>query len=123
MAIFVSNGPVLTITGQNWVTLGNISVPVLVVIVFTQRLSVIRIQSVTVFTNFTYLWRDYSEGQRSRSSKNEGQGHKKLRTQLFCTFFMVNFLTHGAYSGSCHSSKVKGQGHLKVKFGAIVSYH
>ena len=49
----------------------------LVGIVFTQRLSVIRIQSLTVFTNFPYLWQGYSEGQRSRSSKNEGQGHKK----------------------------------------------
>ena len=46
----------------------------MVVIVFTQRLSVIRIQPVTVFSNFTYLWHGYSEGQRSRSSKNEGQG-------------------------------------------------
>ena len=54
MATIVSNGPVfLTIMGQNWVIRGNISVPVLVVFVFTQRLSVIRIQSVTVFSNFT----------------------------------------------------------------------
>ena len=95
----------------------------LVVIVFTQRLSVIRIQSVTVFTNFTYLWREYSEGQRSRSSKNEGQCHKKTAKIAFCTILMVKLLTNGAYSGSCHSSKVKSQGHLKVKFGAIVSYH
>ena len=95
----------------------------LVVIVFTQRLSVIRIQSVTVFTNFTYLWCGYSEGQRSRSSKNEGHSHKNYENSFFCIIFMVNFLTHGAYSGSYHSSKVKGQGHLKVKSGAIVSYH
>ena len=79
MAIFVSNGPVFDNYGSKFVTRGIILVPVLVVIVFTQRLSAIRIQSVTVFTNFTYLWRGYSEGQRSRSSKNEGQGHKKLR--------------------------------------------
>ena len=95
----------------------------LVVIVFTQRLSSIMIQSVTVLNSFTYLWRDYSEGQMSRSSKNEGQGHKNYEKSLFCSIFMLKFLTHGAYLGSCHSSKVKGQGHLKVKFGAIVSYH
>ena len=55
----------------------------LVVIVFTQRLSVIRIQSVTVFTNFTYFWHGHSEGQRSRSSKYEGQGHKKTTKIAF----------------------------------------
>ena len=108
---------------QNRVFRGNISAPVLVVIVFTQRLSVIRIQLVTVFSNFTYLWHGYSEGQRSRSSKNEGQGHVKLRKKHFCSIFVVKFLTHGAYSESCHSQKVKGQGHLKVKFDAIVPYH
>ena len=37
--------------------------------------------------------------------------------------FVVKFLTYGAYSGSCHSQKVKGQGHLKVKFDAIVPCH
>ena len=95
----------------------------LVVIVFTQLLSVIRIQSVTVFSNFTYLWHGYSEGQRSRSPKNEGQGHVKLRKSHFCSIFVVKCLTHGAYSGSCHSPKVKGQGHLKVKFDAIAPYH
>ena len=95
----------------------------LVVIVFTQRLSVIRIQSVTVISNFTYLWYGYSEGQRSRSSKNEGQGHVKLQKKHFCSIFVVKFLTHGAYSVTCHSPKVKGQGHLKVKFDAIVPYH
>ena len=95
----------------------------LVVIVFTQRLSVIRIQSVTVFSNFTYLWHGYGEGQRSRSSKNEGQGHVKLQKYHFCSIFVVKFLTHGAYSVTCHSPKVKGQGHLKVKFDAIVPYH
>ena len=78
MAILVLNGPFLTSMGQNLVTRGNISVSVLVVIVFTQRLSAITIQSVIVLNYFTYLWRDYSEGQRSRSSKNEGQGHKEL---------------------------------------------
>ena len=57
------------------------------------------------------------------SSKNEGQGHKKLQKYHFGSIFVVNVLTHGGYSGSCHSSKVKGQGHLKVKFGAIVPYH
>ena len=55
--------------------------------------------------------------------KVKGQGHKKYEKSLFCSIFMLKFLTHGAFSGSCHSSKVKGQGHLKVKFGAIVSYH
>ena len=95
----------------------------LVVIVFTQRLSVIGIQSVTACTNLTYLWRGYSEGQRSRSSKKKVKVTKNYEISFFCTIFMVKILTHGAYSGSCHSSKVKGQGHLKVKFGAIVSYH
>ena len=37
----------------------------------------------TVFTNFTYLWRGYSENQWSRSSKNEGQGHKKTTKIAF----------------------------------------
>ena len=46
-----------------------------------------------------------------------------MKRSLFCLIFMLKFLTHGAYSGSCHSSKVKGQGLSKVKFGAIVSYH
>ena len=77
----------------------------------------------TVFTNFTYLWRGYSEDQRSMSSKNEGQGHKKNYENSFLHNFYGKILTHGAYSGSCHSSKVKGQSHLKVKSGAIVSYH
>ena len=95
----------------------------LVIIVFTQRLSVIRIQSLTVFTKFTYLWHGYSEGQRSRSSKNEGQGHNKTTKIAFLLNSYGNILTHSAYSGSCHSSKVKGQGHLKVIFGAICSYH
>ena len=54
---------------------------------FTQCLSVIRIQSVTVFSNFTYLWHGFSEGQRSRSSKNEGQCHVKLRKKAF----LLNF--------------------------------
>ena len=81
------------------------------------------IQSVTVLNYFTYLWRSYSEGQRSRSNKNEGQGHKNYEKKPFLLNFMLKFLTHGAYLGSCHSFKVKGQGHLKVKFGAIVSYH
>ena len=62
--------------------------------------------------------------------KVKGQGHLKTKVKVtknyensfFCTIFMVTFLTHGAYSGSCHSSNVKGQGHLKVKSGAIVSY-
>ena len=93
----------------------------LVVIVFTQRLSVIRIQSVTVFSSFTYMWHGYSEGQRSRSSKTEGQGQVKLQKRHFCTIFVVIFLTHGAYSVTCHSPKVKG--HSKVKFDAIVPYH
>ena len=95
----------------------------LVVIVFTQRLSSIMIQSVTVLNYFTYYWHGYSEDQRSMSSNNEGQGHKNYEKSLFCSIFMLKFFTHGAYSGSCHCSKVKGQGHLKVKFGAIVSYH
>ena len=92
----------------------------LVVIVFTQRLSVIRMSDCVLFSNFTYLWHGY---QRSRSSKNEGQGHVKLQKYHFCSIFVVKFLTHGAYSVTCHSPKVKGQGHLKVKFDAIVPYH
>ena len=63
--------------------------------------------------------------------KVKGQGHLKTKVKviknfeksLFCSIFMLIFLTQGAYSGSCHCTKVKGQGHLKVKFGAIVSYH
>ena len=63
--------------------------------------------------------------------KVKGQGCLKMKVKvtksyekkLFCSIFMVKFLTQSAYSGSCHSSTVKGQGHLKVKFGAIVSYH
>ena len=62
--------------------------------------------------------------------KVKGEGHLKTKVKvtknyeknLFCSIFMLKFLTHAAYSGSCQSSKVKGQGHLKVKFGAIVSY-
>ena len=77
----------------------------------------------TVFTNFTYLCRGYSEGQRSRSIKIEGQGHKTTTKMAFLHNFMVKLSTHGAFSGSCHSSKIKSQGHLKVKLGAIVSYH
>ena len=41
----------------------------------------------TVFRNFTYLWHGYSEVQRSRLSKNEGQGHIKLRK----LHFLLNF--------------------------------
>ena len=61
--------------------------------------------------------------------KAKGQGHLKTKVKVkqnnensFLHNFMVKLLTHGAYSGSCHSSKVKSQGHLKVKFGAIFSY-
>ena len=94
----------------------------LVVIVFTQRLSVLRIQSVTVFSNFTYLWHGYSEGQRSRSSKNEGQGHVKLRTKIaFLLNFRGKFFDPWCLFGVMSQSK--GQGHLKVKFDAIVPYH
>ena len=63
----------------------------LVDIVFTKRLSAIRIQSVTVFTNFTYLWRGYSEGQRSRSSKNEGQCHKNTKIAFLHNFYGKSF--------------------------------
>ena len=76
----------------------------------------------TVFTNFTYLWCGYS-GQRSRSSKNEGQDLKKSTKIAFLQNIYGIIFDPLCLFGSCHSSKVKGQGHLKVKFGAIVSYH
>ena len=41
---------------------------------------------------------------------------KNYENSFFAQFFIVK------YSGSCHSSKVKGQGRLKIKFGAIVFY-
>ena len=61
--------------------------------------------------------------------KVKGQDHLKTKVKVtknyekafFLLNFMLKFLTHGAYSGSC--SKVKGQGHLKVKCSTKVSNH
>ena len=63
--------------------------------------------------------------------KVKGQSHLKTKVKftynyensIFCSIFVVKFLTHGAYSGSCHIPNVKGQGQLKVEFDAIVPYH
>ena len=56
--------------------------------------------------------------------KVKGQCHLKTKGKVTKIAFLLNFygkiLTHGVYSGLRHSSKVKCQGHLKVKFGAIV---
>ena len=57
-----------------------------IVIVFNQRLSVIRIQSDTVLNEFTYLRHGQSKCQRTRSSKDEGQGHKILKISFSLSF-------------------------------------
>ena len=95
----------------------------LVVIVFTQRLSSIMIVSDCVkLFHLLVAWQEVNV---------KGQGHLKTKAKvtknyeksLFCLIFMLQFLTHGAYTGSCHCSKVKGHGLLKVIFCAIISYN
>ena len=63
----------------------------------------------TELTKFTYLWRGLSEGQRSRSSRIEGQGHKKATKIAFLHNSYGKILTHGALWGhvTVQRSKVK----------------
>ena len=74
MAIYASNGPFFDNYGSKLSYSGQHFVPSVGYYCFHS----IMILLVTVLNYFIYLWRGYSEGQRSRSSKNEDQGHKKL---------------------------------------------
>ena len=68
MAIFVSNGPVFDNYGSKLSYSGQH---------FGPSVGCYCFHSALISNKDTVS--DYSEGQRSRSSKNEGQGHKKLR--------------------------------------------
>ena len=62
-------------------------------------------------------------------AKVKGQCHQRskvktliiIENSILAQFFGRKFLPVLRFGGYCHSSKVKGQGHLKVKYCALVS--